>query len=103
MDKNESCEVRGADERTPQDINLSVYGLTTSDGTDSDHSSEDEHAHIGDVDVVDPLDNLFSLTQDNDDRRGTARFGGSGSIRLSTRFKKDKTPQSKKSKAMKQL
>lgn len=82
MDKKESCEVREAEERTPLDINLSVYGMTT-DGTASEKHSDDEddddsHLLINDKDAMYPIDNLFNLSEGEERRRTTARFGSSG-------------------------
>lgn len=76
LDKIESCEVRDSEERTPCDINLSMYGLTTTnDGSDGSSLSDAE-----DQDQVNnllPIDNMFKLSEDlGMERKSTAKFGG---------------------------
>ena len=76
LNKFESCEVRDSEERTPCDINLSMYGLTTTnDGSeDSDLSPEEDNGY---TDSPYPVDNMFKLSEEPQiGRKSTAKFGG---------------------------
>lgn len=86
--------MREAEERSPCDINLSLYGLVQDD--DSDESSSDGMPEpVENIKVIDPMENIFKIKNDSKARRSTAKFGGSK--RKSLKKKSKDTPISKAS------